>query len=135
MSEAGMKGRCAWCGASGRPLQDARIDEDVLRVCSAQCGADLARENRVLASRLRPFFVGIGAALVLLVGSAALQATVPALRWLLPAGLVLLGATVVWAPIVTPQTVTLFGLQRGMAIGRGMGVLIALGGLALVAAP
>jgi hypothetical protein len=127
----GKKKRCLWCGretgAGPReitlPAKQSGPRGESAIVCSAACEQSALEALQFVRKNGYLFFAGIVSGLVL----AVLGGFNRALR---PAGVLVLGLTVLLFPFVTPQTVKIFGLRKGMMLGRLLGIiLLVMGGI------
>ena len=122
----GRKDRCCWCARvfDGEPQQFSfqLLGKDYHTfLCSDGCESDAKPALRYITRWLLLFYTGILVSVLV---------TISSIFWgdaLAGVGLVLLGATALAFPFVTGETVKLLGLQKGMRLGRalGLGVLIA----------
>ncbi len=120
-----MADRCWWCGhETGEDGVVAAFDDGTnAPVCNAEHEAALRTAEGQLRGRLWAFFVGLGGSIVAIGAAVAMG-----WEWLYPAAIGIFGAGVVVAPAVTPQTIELLGMQRGLALGRAIGaVCVAIG--------
>ncbi len=128
----GKRKRCLWCGkeTGGSPReislpakQPGRQGESAI-VCSGACGQSTLEALQFVRKNGYLFLAGVVSGLVLTV----LGGFSRALR---PAGVLVLGLTVLLFPFVTPQTVKAVGLRKGMMLGRLLGVVLLVLGLFL----
>ena len=128
----GKKKRCLWCGKetgeSPReitlPAKQSGSPGESAIVCSEACEQSALETLRSVRKNGYLFLAGIVSGLVL----AALSGFKHALR---PAGVFVIGLTVLLFPFVTPQTVKIFGLQKGMLLGRLVGIILVVMGVIL----
>jgi hypothetical protein len=128
----GKKKRCLWCGKetgeSPReiilPAKQSSSRGESAIVCSDACEQSAMETLQSVRKNGYLFLIGIVSGLVL----AVLGGFNRALR---PAGVLVLGLTVLLFPFVTPQTVQIFGLRKGMMLGRLLGVILLVMGLTL----
>jgi hypothetical protein len=128
----GKKKRCLWCGKeTGENYREITLpakrsgpsDESAI-VCSGACERSALETLRFVRKNGYLFLIGIVSGLVL----AVLGGFTRAFR---PAGVFVIGLTVLLFPFVTPQTVKIFGLRKGMMLGRVIGVILLVMGLIL----
>ena len=128
----GKKKRCLWCGKetgeSPRqitlPAKRSASPGESAIVCSEDCGQYALETLQSVRKNSYLFMIGIVSGLVL----AVLGGFSRALR---PAGVLVIGLTVLLFPFVTPQTVQIFGLQKGMLLGRVIGIILVVMGVIL----
>jgi hypothetical protein len=128
----GKKKRCLWCGKktgeSPReitlPAKRSVAPGESAIVCSEACEQFALETLQSVRKNGYLFLIGIVAGLVLTV----LGGFNRALR---PAGVFVIGLTVLLFPFVTPQTVKIFGLQKGMLLGRLIGIILVVMGVIL----
>jgi len=111
--------RCGWCHQETDGDRTAEFDNGtVLVVCSAEHERELRDTHALLVTRVPLFFAGLfGGGAITVAGAVWPQFTL-----LLPAGLIVFGLAIAFAPMVTPQTIEVFGFRRGLALGRGIGL-------------
>ena len=129
----GKKKRCLWCGkeTGGHfrqitlPAKRANTPVESAIVCSEACEQFALETLQSVRKNSYLFLAGIVSGLVL----AVLGGLSRALR---PAGVSVIGLTVLLFPFVTPQTVQIFGLRKGMLLGRLLGIILVVMGLILL---
>ncbi len=136
----GKNPRCLWCAkADMKDYQEITLNIKYARparenalVCSAECERKTLDTCRFIEKSMPiflPLFVigviaGIsGEILVPVYGKAMLSVSA--------GGIMLLGITFMVFPFVTPQTVKIFGLKKGMILGKIGGIILFLAGYLL----
>ena len=124
-------GPCAWCHDVAATTHAIALDDGgAAWICGAQHERALRRTLQTLAARRWALWFG----LIGSIGAMAAAGLDPRLRMLLPAGFAALGATLLYAPIPTPQTIEGIGLRRSIRWVRGLAALcVVAGGIAAVA--
>ncbi len=128
----GKKKRCLWCGKeTGENYREIMLPAkrpgppgESAIVCSAACERSALEALKFVRKNSYLFLAGIVSGLVL----AVLGGFTRTLRL---AGVFVIGLTALLFPFVTPQTVKIFGLRRGMMLGRLLGVILLVLGLSL----
>ena len=130
----GKKPRCLWCGqAVDGELRQMSIEfrgkQFEAIVCSQACESQVTTTIAFI-QRTAPFFIGgMVLGLLMVVSSIFGRAFLPVMA----AGMLVIGATIVVFPFVTPQTNKIFGMQKGLRVGRILGVVFLLGTLGFLA--
>ena len=133
---------CMWCKSddmSERRSYDF-VEKDggaaeQMYVCSEQCERQLA-DAAAMVRRGRKWFFGglIGSLVAGLVGTILMVAVCPHFLVIAGAGAAFLGLVLLRFPLVTPQTLLMFGFRKGLSIGRIGGVAMILLGVATAVA-
>ncbi len=135
----GKKTRCLWCGESDKKnyneitmtIKFANPQQEKGLVCSEECGRNLSEACKFIEKGI--FIYIIGLFLSILVISVSLFKMIVGGDFMLTAalGIFLLGLTLIATPFVTPQTVKMLGLKKGMITGRILGIIALLFALIL----
>ena len=130
---------CIWC--KSKEMSEARsygfVEKEggapeTVHVCSEACEREVDRTAAMVRQGRKPFFVSLAVVFVLGVAGAVLAvALTPALSAVCGLGLVIFGGIIFRFPLVTPQTILLFGFRKGLAVGRVAGIVLLLMGLAI----
>lgn len=136
----GKKSRCLWCGKSDKEnykeiiinIKFAKPPQEKAIVCSDECERKVSDTCKFIEKGI--FFFVIG----LIIGTLMSLATIfnPIIgKNLMPItiiGVFILGITLIITPFVTPQTVQLLGLRKGMLSGRICGIIVIIMGIVLL---
>ncbi len=136
----GKNPRCLWCGEADKEnykeiimtLKYARLPQEKAIVCSQTCEKAVLDTCRFIERSIPVFLVltiigtilGVSGIFTAIFGKEALRISI--------IGVMVLGVTFIIFPFVTPQTVKLCGLKKGMILGRIGGVILYLIGVVLV---
>lgn len=130
----GKKTRCLWCGKTCNKnyreivmaIKFAKPPQEKAIVCSEECEKKVLDTCKVIERSIPLFLVlsvsgtilGISGIFTPLLGKGVLLVSV--------IGITILGITFIVFPFVTPQTTKIFGLKRGILLGRIGGFILLL---------
>ncbi|MDR3644173.1 MAG: hypothetical protein P4M02_03765, partial [Clostridia bacterium] len=119
-------GKCTYCGRAVETPFAAKAegDSDILSCCSSECLEKAQRFYRFTKKGMAGFIVGMLLSIILIMAGALNEAYTGSLRLLeilMPAGFMLLGATILFFPFATPQTFELMGIKKTVLVTRGIG--------------
>lgn len=130
-----MAKKCDWCH---RPSGDLEVKEvtfkssvEEITICSQECEDPLVAFYRYAESRVWHFLAGL-LLLPAIGGAVAIwreNVDNGALGYLIMG--VGMGAVIFKYPFVTPQTVQMMGMKKGILLGRMIGALLVLAGIGL----
>ena len=130
-----MAKKCDWCHRSSVDLQVREVtfksSVEEITTCSQECVEHLVSFCRFAESRVWHFLAGILLVPAIGGGVAIWRENIDngALGYLIMgAGM---GGAIFKYPFVTPQTVQMMGMKKGILLGRAIGVVLALAGLGL----
>jgi hypothetical protein len=123
--------RCLWCGEADKGnykeitmnIKFANPPQEKAMVCSAECEKRVSDTCRFIEKGI--LFYVVGVVIGALTSIAAIFSPLIG-KNLMPVaiiGLLIFGATIIITPFVTPQTVQLLGLKKGMLSGRICGMI------------
>lgn len=127
----GKKPRCLWCGEADKEnykeivmtIKFAKPPQEETIVCSDECEKRVSDTCKFIEKGI--LFYVIGVVIGTLMSIAAIFSPMIG-KNLMPItiiGLFILGTTIIITPFVTPQTIKLLGLKKGMLSGRICGIV------------
>jgi len=127
----GKKPRCLWCGKADKGnykeivmnIKFANPPQEKAIVCSDECGKKVSDTCNFIEKGI--YFYVIGVVIGTFMSIAAIFNPIIG-KNLMPItviGLFILGITIIITPFVTPQTIQLLGLKKGMLSGRICGII------------
>jgi hypothetical protein len=130
-----MAKKCDWCHASSSEMQVKEVafksSTEEITICCQECEDRLVTFSRYVESHVWHFFAGL--LLLPAIGGvlAVWRESIDngALGYLVMG--VGMGAAIIKYPFVTPQTVQLLGMKKGILLGRMTGALLVLAGIGL----
>jgi len=112
--------RCKYCGSPS-----------VLEFCNEKCGMEYAEFQKYAEKYVKLFLVGmLGPALLMMFSIAFIDYILFSFGILI----FIMGIVLIVFPFVTPETVSKFGLKKGIWIGRWCGCLLLLIGVIFIVA-
>lgn len=132
----GKKTRCLWCGKTCdenyreivMAIKFAKPPQEKAIVCSEECGKKVLDTCKFVERTASLFLVGVVFGSILTVYGLFTPSEKSALPISILGiiGMTILGITFIVFPFVTPQTTKIFGLKRGMLLGRIGGFILLL---------
>ena len=109
---------------------------ETVYVCSEACERDL-EDAMKMVQKGRPIFLWSLLAMVIaiIVGIGLGMAVSHHLMALMAVGIVAFGIVVARYPLVTPQTILMLGMRKGLSVGRVMGFLLVVAGIGTALLP
>ena len=130
-----MEGKCNWCHKRSEDLEVKEVTfksgAEEVKVCCQECEDQLVAFCKYAESHIRHFFAGL-LLLPAIGGAVAVWREAVdngALGYLIMG--VGMGAAIIKYPFVTPQTVQMLGMKKGVLLGRIIGALLVLTGIVL----
>ena len=130
-----MAKKCDWCHASSSEMQVKEVtfksSTEQITICCQECEDRLVTFGKYVESHVGHFFSGL--LLLPAIGGvlAVWRESIDngALGYLVMG--VGMGAAIIKYPFVTPQTVRMMGMKKGILLGRMIGALLVLAGIGL----
>ncbi len=127
----GKKQRCLWCGEADKEnykeitmnIKFANPPQEKAIVCSYECEKKVSDTCKFIEKGVFFYVIGIVVGTLM---SIAVIFTPIIVKYFMPItiiGLFILGITIIVTPFVTPQTIQLLGLKKGMLSGRICGII------------
>lgn len=135
----GKKPRCLWCGKSDKKnykeiimnIKFAKPPQEKAIVCSDECEKKVSDTCKFIEKGI--FFYAIGLIIGIFMSMASIFSPIIG-KNLMPItiiGIFISGITIIITPFVTPQTVQLLGLKKGVLSGRICGIMAIIMGIVL----
>lgn len=127
----GKKPRCLWCGEDNKEnyreitmnIKFAKPPQEKAIVCSDECEKRVSDTCKFIEKGAFFYIVGIVIGAFMSIAAIFTPMSGKNLMPITIIGLFVLGTTITITPFVTPQTIKLLGLKKGMFSGRICGII------------